>query len=176
MKLRGLVVLTMVVLTMVALMSLLAASPSPGAGDAGKTPVTITLKEKTSDELGGTGTFSLLGASTADSDSGTVSFTETRIGFGRTAEGLAFERVRRSETLKGKHGTFVLRSTDRRFHVGVIDEDDYSATNTWTIARATGRYARFTGGGGGAGILRAITPHSRVHVYTYRYEGRLARS
>jgi len=160
-KLRGLLVLTMA-----ASIPLVVASPIVGAAEAGRTPVTITLKEKTSDELCGTGTFTMLGASTADSDSGTVSFTETRIGFGRTAEGLAFERVRRSETLKGKHGTFVLRSTDRRFHVGVIDEDDYSATNTWTIARATGRYARFTGGGGGAGILTAITPHSRVHVFT----------
>ncbi len=170
MKLRSLLVPTMAVS-----IPLVVVSPLLGVAQVARTPVTITLQEKTSDELGGTGTFTMLGASTADSDSGTVSFTETRIGFGRTPEGLAFERVRRSETLKGKHGTFVLRSTDRRFHIGVIDEDDYSARSTWTIARATGRYSRFTGSGGGAGILRAITPHSRVHVYTYRYEGRLAR-
>jgi hypothetical protein len=131
----------------------------------------LKLKEKTALEGKGSGTFTLLGATAGDSDSGTVRFTEGTGHYGRTAEGYQYFAIHRVETLVGQRGRIVIRSNVRVFEVAVIDEDDMIATGTWSMVSGSGAYSHMRGSGGVAGILRAVRPHSEAHVYTYRYQG-----
>ena len=88
------------------------ASPLAAADQAGKTPLKIYVAEH---GIGvGSGTFTLLGANAADSDSGTLTFVKSSNGrYGRTSDGLLFQSAQRTDTLKGKYGTLVVRSTGR---------------------------------------------------------------
>ena len=156
--------------------------PSAGATDttAQAASWTLTLKETRTRESGGSGTFELLGGNAADTDSGTVAFSQGVGRNGRTPGGLLFLAVPRTETLKGKHGTIVIRSSTRVFGVGVREQDDAVSTGTWSIVRGTGRYAGLSGGGGGVGIITAVPSGAGTCVgffcywHSYRYEGRVS--
>ena len=145
---------------------------SAAAEQAGKTPLTIYVAEH---GVGvGSGTFTLQGASAADSDSGRLTFVKSFNGrYGKTSEGLLFQSARRTETLKGKHGTLVIRSSGRAFPV--VKNDNYVWTGTWSIASGTGKYAGLKGGGGVVGILLPST-HAEEQVVSLRYEGFVTRS
>lgn len=158
-------------LTAIAVLAALALAGSPSAATAAKTHLTITVVGKIS---GGkaSGTFTLLGASTAYSDSGRAAHTvplesSTR----KTPEGLTYLPTQRTETLKGKHGTLVIRSMLRLFDVA--KQDDSVSTGTWSIVRGTGRYSRLRGGGALVGITQAALNASNFSDYTFshRYEG-----
>ena len=146
------------------------------------TPWTLKLTETRTREGGGSGTFELLGGNAADTDAGTVTFSQGVGRNGKTADGLLFLAVPRTETLKGRHGTLVIRSSTRVFGVGVREQDDAVSTGTWSIVRGTGRYAGLRGGGGGVGIISAVPSGSRTCVgfscywHSYRYEGRVSGS
>ena len=161
----------------------LASSAAVAVGpEAEPTPWTIKLKETRTREGGGSGTFQLLGGNAADADAGKVTFTQGVGTHGKTAEGLLFLTVPRTETLKGKRGTIVIRSSVQVFGVAVLDQDDSISTGTWSIARATGRYAGLAGGGGLVGIVTAVKPGASsctgffCYSHSYRYEGRVTRS
>ena len=146
------------------------------------TPWTLKLTETRTREGGGSGTFQLLGGNAADTDAGTVTFSQGVGRNGKTSEGLLYVAVPRTETLKGRHGTLVIRSSTRVFGVGVREQDDAVSTGTWSIVRGTGRYAGLSGGGGGVGIITAVPSSSRTCVgfscywHSYRYEGRVSGS
>jgi hypothetical protein len=156
-----------------AVLLVVSASPAAAAHSAAeKATLSIKVTEQLPGEDGkGAGTFTLLGSSTADSDTGTLTFTESYGAYRKSADGLPFQALSRTETLRGKRGTLVLRSSHRVFLVGIEDEDDFIATGTWKIVSGTGRYANLKGNGGAVGILRAKVPHSMSHVLAYRYEG-----
>jgi hypothetical protein len=157
-------------------------SPPEAAGrDTSATPWTIKLKETQTREGGGSGTFELLGGNAADTDSGTVTFTQSVGKPGKTSDGVLFLAVARSETFKGKRGKFVIRSSVRVFGVGVLEQDDAVSSGTWSILRGTGRYAGLTGRGGLVGIVTAVPAGSECvgfscYSHSYRYEGRVSAS
>jgi hypothetical protein len=142
---------------------------------------TIKIKETQTREDGGAGTFELLGGNAADADSGKVTFTQGIGKHGKTADRLLFLTVPRSETLKGKRGTLVIRSSVRVFDVGVLEQDDKVSMGTWSIVRGTGRYAGLTGAGGLVGMVTAVPAGSSCvgfscYSHSYRYEGRVSGS
>jgi len=145
---------------------------SAAAEQAGKTPLTIYVAEH---GVGvGSGTFTLQGASAADSDSGTLTFVKSFNGrYGRTSDGLLFQSAQRTDTLTGKHGKLVIRSTGRQFPV--VKNDNYVWVGTWSIVSGTGKYAGLKGGGGVVGILLPST-HAEEQVVSLRYEGFVTRS
>jgi hypothetical protein len=125
--------------------------------------------------LGGpaSGRFELLGSSAADSDAGKLVFTAPTDPLPRkTAEGLSFRPLQLTETLKGRHGTLVVRSVVRLFDV--VKQDDSIATGTWSVVRGTGSYAGLKGGGALVGITQpaAAAGSNSDYQITYRYEGR----
>ena len=136
-----------------------------------KTPVTITMRGTISG-LGGptSGTFDLVGASTAYSDSGRLTFiaplSPNPVPH-KTPEGLNYSPMQLTETLQGKKGTLVIRSSIRLFDV--VNLDDYVATGTWSILRGTGKYARLTGRGGLIGITQAPSQAKSISDYDYSY-------
>jgi hypothetical protein len=148
-----------------------AATTSPRAG-ATKS-LTITVAGKISG-LGGptSANFDLLGASAADSDSGKLTFTAPMNSLPhKTAEGLNYTPMQLTETLRGKKGTLIIRSTVRLFDV--VKQDDFIATGTWSIVRGTGKYAKLKGGGALVGITQAPADASSISDYdfSYRYQG-----
>ena len=83
-----------------ALTALSVASPLTAADEARKTPLRIDAEEHFLAgirEFSGTGagTFTLLGASTADSDSGRLTFKFSYGGISKTADGQSFQPFRR---------------------------------------------------------------------------------
>jgi hypothetical protein len=131
----------------------------------GKIPLTITLVGKMNGDVV-SGRFSLTGATSAYIDSGVFGHPLPAESWVRkTADGLAYVVIRRTETLKGKHGTLVIRSSVRRFDV--VDEDDFVSTGTWSIVRGTGRYAALEGRGALVGITAAATGASNFTEYDF---------
>ena len=158
----------------IAVLAALAVTGSLSAATgAAKTSLTITALGKASG-LGGptSGTFNLVGANAATTDSGRLTFTAPTNALPRkTADGLAYTPMQLTETLKGKHGTLVIRSTVRLFDV--VKEDDVIATGTWSILRGTGKYAGLKGGGALVGIMQFPADAASVtdHDFSYRYQG-----
>ena len=153
MKGRTVTLAAIVVLTVLAL-----GSPFSAAGEAGKTAMRIEAeghhREGIREISGkGSGTFTLIGASTADSDSGRLTFTYAYGNIGKTADGQSFQPVRRTETLKGKRGTLVIRLTGRHFQVKPGTDPTVVETGMWSIVSGTGRYAGLEGRGGMVGII-----------------------
>ena len=91
---------------------------------------------------GGTGKFVLTLKSALDG--GTITFTRSFGADKTTAEGLPYSVLTDTETLKGKAGTLVIRSSGQAFAPGFGDE---VWMGTWTIVKGTGQYAGLTGGG-----------------------------
>lgn len=113
----------------------------------------------------GTARFALL--SPAKSDSGTVAY---RFSFGaekRDPNGQLGSSVRGTETLKGKSGQLVIRSSGRTSFTGVYEV----WTGTWSIVSGTGKYAGLEGGGGFVTVI--ISSSLR---FSFRYEGFVTRS
>jgi hypothetical protein len=143
---------------------------------AGTKSLTITVAGKISG-LGGrtSGSFNLLGASAADSDSGKLTFTAPTNPLPRkTADGLTYTPLQLTETLRGKRGTLIIRSTVRLFDV--VKQDDFIATGNWSIVRGTGKYTRLKGGGALVGITQAPADPSSISDYdfSYRYQGHVS--
>src|SRR2546422_4239647 len=131
-------------LAALALAALFGVSAALAAADeAGKTALRIYVAEH---GVGvGSGTFTLQGASAADSDSGTLTFVKSFNGrYGRTSDGLLFQSAQRTDTLTGKHGRLVIRSTGRQFPV--VKNDNYVWVGTWSIVSGTGKYAGLKAG------------------------------
>jgi len=168
-------------LTAIAGLAALALTGSLSAAAAGaniqvKTPLTITVVGKLTSGAG-SGTFNLLGASTAESDSGRLTYPAPVESLSRkTPDGLSYVVIQRTEALKGKHGTLVIRSSVRRFDV--VKEDDFVSTGTWSIVRGTGRYAGLRGGGALVGITQFATKATNFSDYDFsaRYTGLVTRA
>jgi hypothetical protein len=159
------------VLVAFAALACLSAGPLAAAGAAGKTPLSITVSGKTDGTIV-SGKFNLIGASSAYADSGKFTHSAPVESFSRkTADGLSYVVVQRTETLKGKHGTLVIRSSVQRFDV--VKEDDFVSNGTWTIVRGTGRYAGLNGRGALVGITRFATNATSFTEYefSFRYAG-----
>ena len=152
------------------------AAPLGATGEVGKTPLSIrTVVEGNLLGSGtGRGTFTLDLGSSSDAGKLTLKYSYGG-GLRRAADGQYFRPVGRTETLRGKHGTLVIRSVGRQFPVGVLKEDDEVWTGTWSIVRGTGRYVGLTGGGGLAGIIQ-ISGHGLTSNYSTRYEGLVSRA
>jgi hypothetical protein len=147
-------------------------------GSSAKGPLRMDIIEKGVVWLGtdasGSGRFSLVGASAAESDSGIVTFTFSTGQLAKTRTGQAYRPFGHTGTLKGKHGTLVIRSTGRQFPVlrrfGFFSNENHVLAGSWSIVRATSRYAGLVGGGGFAGtMLNAAAPDT--YNFSYRYEG-----
>ncbi len=159
-------------LTVIAGLGALALNGSLGAANgAAKTPLTITVLGKISGLGGpGSGTFNLLGASAAYADSGRLTFTAPTDALPRkTPDGLSYRPLQLTETLKGKHGTLVIRVNVRLFDV--VKEDDSVSTGTWSILRGTGRYVGVKGGGPLVGITQLTASSITDYNFSYRYAG-----
>lgn len=96
----------------------------------------------------------------------------------RSPEGQQYWTANRTETFKGRLGTFVIRATGRQYPIGVRhrrdpDGDSTLWIGTWKFVSGTGRYAKLKGGGPGAGFAEvADDPFSPfTFVYMHRYEG-----
>ena len=145
---------------LVALTALSLASPLAAADEAGKTPLKIYVKGQGGAEGGGT--FTLLGANTAYSDLGTVSYQFSFGAITKSRAGQSSTRNSGTSTLKGRHGRLVIRTSGRVFDSG----EGYEAwTGTWSIVSGTGKYAGLKGSGGYAAV---ITPD--LH-FSFQYEG-----
>jgi hypothetical protein len=154
----------------------LASAPAVDAGGAARQVLSIrTTVEGNVDPARGTisGRFTLdLGAST---DTGSLTRAYVYDTLRRTRDGQSYQPGWRTESLRGRYGTLVLRVTGRQFPVGVRharDPDGDSAvwTGTWSIVRASGRYASLRGGGGVAGTI-GIAGRGAELVFLDRYEG-----
>ncbi len=157
-----------IVAAIVALAALSLASPLAAADEAGKTPLKIAVKgqfEKTGlGDAVGSAKFTLLGASTADTDAGPATY---RFSFGATTKsraGQSFTPISGTNSLKGRHGRLVIRMSGQEFDPG---EGYYVWTGTWSIVRGTGKYAGLKGGGGYAAVIDE-TPS--LH-FSIQYEG-----
>ena len=161
---------TPILAAIAALTALSLAAPLAAADTAGKTRLTIKVLGK-SRSAGTSATFTLLGAS-ANTDSGTLVFKAVKeLAPETTPDGFSFTPVRRTDTLKGKQGTLVIRSTGRQF--SVVKEDDFVWIGSWSIVSGTGRYAGLKGGGGIVGIIQApprVTTFAD-YDFSYGYEG-----
>ncbi|MGZ8697135.1 MAG: hypothetical protein ACXWZ1_07240 [Gaiellaceae bacterium] len=154
-----------------ALACLSAGGPLAAAGAAEKTPLTITLVGKTNGDAA-SGKFNLIGASAAYADSGRFTHSVPVESLSRkTSDGLSYVVIQRTETLKGRRGTLVIRSSVRRFDV--VEEDDSVSTGTWSIVRGTGRYAGLKGRGALVGITQFATNATNFTEYefSFRYAG-----
>jgi len=148
----------------------LAGSLSAGTASQGRLTITTVGKLKTFGK--GAGTFKLTGASAATSDSGRFTYPRpVESPPLKTAQGMAYVDVKRTETLKGKHGTLVIRSVLSRFEVA--EEDDWVSTGTWSIVKGTERYAGLSGGGTLVGLMQFAADASNYSDYeiSARYEG-----
>ena len=148
--------------------------PLAAAGAVGKTPLTITLVGKT-DGTVVSGKFNLIGASAAYVDSGRFTHSAPVESLSRkTSDGLSYIVIQRTDTVKGKHGTLVIRSRVERFDV--VKEDDFVSNGTWAIVRGTGRYAGLTGKGTLLGITQAARDATSFSEYefSFRYAGLIA--
>lgn len=79
--------------------------PRPARGGASGDSAVHQDDEKTLGEGRGSGTFTLLGASTADSDQGKLSFSERDVAYGKTADGLPTRRSAGSSRSPGRRGS-----------------------------------------------------------------------
>jgi hypothetical protein len=145
---------------------LVLASTLSAATGAAKRPLTIKASGQGTTTL--SGTFTLAGANAADSDSGTLRFAAPLGKYGTTAERLIYTTDQWTETLKGKRGTLVIRSTGRRYPV--VKEDEAAFLGTWSIVRGTGKYDGLKGGGGVVGVIGTATKIIGT-TFSYRYEG-----
>ena len=163
--------LLLILAAIVALAALSLASPLAAADRAGKTPLIIEMKGQGGP--GGSGTFTLLGASTADSDRGTLTY---QFSFGAVTKSLAGQSFTPNSgkiTLNGRHGRLVIRTSGRAFDSGDVPGYDqgYEAwTGTWSIVRGTGKYAGLKGSGG---YVAVVLPD--LH-FSFQYEGFVTRS
>jgi hypothetical protein len=161
---------TGILAAIVALTALSLASPLAAADEAGKTPLKVDVTGLFEAGLGdavGSAKFTLLGASTADTDSGTVTY---RFSFGATTKsraGQTFTPISGTNTLKGRHGRLVIRTSGRRFELGSGHD---AWTGSWSIVRGTDKYAGLKGNGGYAAV---VTPDDH---FFFEYEGYVTRS
>jgi hypothetical protein len=121
-----------------------------------------------------TGTFELIGASTADSDSGKATFAYP---FGRaqkTAHGLLFSRLRWTSTLRGKRGVLVIRTDVRQYPI--VKEDEEAFLGTWSVVRGTGSYAQLKGGGEVAGVQETGTGQVLGVQVSFQYQGTVTKT
>ena len=158
------------------------ASPLAAADEAGKSPMTIGTRVH--GNLVGSGMASgrfILDLS-ASSDSGKLTFKFSTGSLSRTAVGQSFRSAQRTETLKGKSWTLIIRSAGRQFPAGLPEsfglgpvwEFDEVWTGTWSIVSGTGRYAGLEGGGGVVGIIHGSRYPN--FDYLYHYEGMVTKS
>ena len=146
------------------------ASPLGAAPDARKMPLRIDATGDLTPNHGTvSGTFSLIGASTAYTDSGSIKSENPVFLTKKTLQGQIFFSFQRTELLKGKHGALVLRLSVRLFPLPRITITAYVLTGTWSIVSGTGRYAGLKGGGGIVGSARANEQD------VCRYEGYVTR-
>ena len=144
---------------------------SLSAGTTAESRLTITTVGKLAKGKGA-GTFKLVGSNAAYTDSGRFTYPKPVESLPlKTPEGMAYVDIKRTETLKGKHGTLVIRSVLSRFEVA--KEDDFVSTGTWSIVKGTGRYAGLKGGGTLVGLTQFATNASNFsdYVISARYEG-----
>ena len=141
------------------------ASPLAAASEAGKKPLSIDVTGQGG--ASGSATFTLIGAGTAGSDSGTVTYAFSFSSSGKNPQGQAGESVRGTETLKGKRGGFVVHSSGRTYYTGHYEV----WTGRWSIVSGTGEYAGLKGGGGFDTVI--VHPELRFSI---RYEGFATRS
>ena len=154
----------------VALAALSLASPLGASPDAGKLPLRIdAIGDLTPNHATVSGTFSLIGASAAYTDSGSIKSENPVFLTKKTPQGQIFFSFQRTELLKGKHGALVLRLSARLFPLPRTTTTAYVLTGTWSIVRGTGRYTGLKGGGGIVGSARADEPD------VCRYEGYVTR-
>ena len=154
----------LILAAIVALTALSLASPLAAADRAGKAPLTIEVEGQ--GRTMGSGTFTLSGASTTDSDTGTVTYQFSSGVVTKSRAGQSFQRNSGTNTLKGKHGRLVIRTSGRVFgSLGGLG--GYEAwTGTWSIVRGTGKYAGLKGSGGYAAVINSLDLH-----FFLRYEG-----
>ena len=164
------------VLVLVAFSALacLSGGPLAAAGAGARTPLTITVIGKTDGTIV-SGKFNLIGSSAAYIDSGKFTHSAPVESLSRkTSDGLSYVVIQRTDTVKGKHGTLVIRSRVERFDV--VEEDDFVTNGTWSIVRGTGRYAGITGKGTLLGITQAARNATSFTEYEFslRYAGLIA--
>jgi hypothetical protein len=164
-------------LALAASLSASGASTRTPAVRAATTSLSITATGQISGFGGPTSAkFNLLGASAADTDSGKLTFTAPTNPLSRkTAEGLNYTPMQLTQTLRGKYGTLVIRSSVSLFDV--VKEDDFVATGSWSVVRGTGKYAGLKGGGALVGITQFSAGASSISDYdfSYRFAGRVTK-
>jgi hypothetical protein len=170
---------TIAVLSGIALaVALSATGATPKSSRVARTSLTITALGKTNGIPGkATAKFDLLGASAADTDFGTLRFDASVDAVPqKTADGLPYRPATLVQTLKGKHGTLRIRALVRMFDV--VKTDEYVTTGTWSIVKATGRYAGLTGEGSLVGIRQTPPDSSSISDWTFsfRYQGLVRRA
>ena len=122
-----------------------------GATTAGKKP--IRIDSRTVGIEGGSGNFFL--SMGKGGDLGKVTLTRT-FGPDKTApDGLPYGKVTETDTLKGKHGTLVVRAVGPTYAMGIGDSEVWEGT--WKIASGTGDYSGLTGGGRWFGTANQTT-------------------
>jgi hypothetical protein len=148
------------------------ALPPAGATPLAKSPLGIKVVGTGQSDI--TGTFDLIGASAASSDSGKVKFVYP---FGRvekTAQGLLFSRLRWKSTLRGKRGVLVIRTDVRQYPI--VKDDEEAFLGTWTVVSGTGAYARLKGGGDVAGVQETGTGQVLGVQVSFQYQGTVAKA
>ena len=180
---RWLILAAIVALTVLSL-----AAPLTAADEAGKTSLGIDVVAKkvlwylpVGSPTSGSGTFTLVGASAAESDSGTVTFKFSSGPLTKTEHGQFFQSIRHTKTLKGKRGRLVIYSTGRQFQIvtsfGYNYPSSFVLTGTWSIVSGTGSYADLKGGGEFVAIVLPNLRAGAVDAYdfSYRYSGFVTR-
>jgi hypothetical protein len=141
--------------------------PSAQAALVGTRPLGIKVVATGQSDIAGR--FDMIGASTADSDSGKVTFVYP---FGRTqktAQGLLFTRLRWTSTLRGRRGVLVIRTDARQYPI--VKDDEEAFLGTWTVVRGTGAYAGVRGGGDVAGVQETGTGQVFGVQVSFQYQG-----
>jgi hypothetical protein len=147
---------------MVVAAALSLASPLGAADRAGGKPITIDVTG--AGTASGSGEFTVAWAPVS-LDSGKLTY---RFSFGlegTNSLGQHGAAVRGTDTLKGRRGRLVIKSTGRTF--GTTGYEVWRGK--WSVAGGTGRYAGLKGGGG---FVAVIT--SNFH-FSFRYEGLVTR-
>ena len=146
----------LVVIGGAALLALALGSPL-GATPAAKKQ--IRIDSRTLGVSDGSGNFFLsLGKG---GDLGKVTFTRSFRPEGEGAEATAPDGQRytiatETDTLKGKHGTLVIRAVGPAYTLGIGDHEAWEGT--WKIVSGTGEYSGWRGGGRYFGVATQIQP------------------
>lgn len=157
-----------------ALSALALAAPLSAAPGAGKTLIKIDAVSEGAYSYSGNFTVDLLkGPDFAlvvkgSSDRGPLTGGAVDIGGdARTPDGQLYNRIKGTDTLKGRAGSLVLRWSGRIYDVagphaapGAVE----AWLGTWSIVQGTGTYAGLRGGGRYAGIVRVCCKFTRRYT------------